>query len=86
MLLEYIAMPVFSSNFNLPKNSNLVERLIFMYEFYHFKKYNFISVSQTQIGENTENLNNIERYGLAGSYRQIAMLVKTEISGKILRM
>ena len=53
--------------------------------------YNFISASQTQIGENEEsyvlnnnNLNNVESYVLVGNYRQLTILVRTKTSRKIL--
>ena len=50
---------------------SLLEPLIVAYEFYHSKIYNFISVSQTQIGENPDNLNNVESYSLTRNYCQL---------------
>ena len=43
-----------------------------------------IQLSQTQIGENADNLNNAESYILAGNYRQLTILVRTETSQRIL--
>ena len=62
---------------------SFLEPLVFAYVFHHFKKY-FISVSQTQIGENADNLNHAESYNLTGNYRQLTMLVRTEASRNIL--
>ena len=36
--------------------------------------HNFISLSQTQIGENADNLKNVESYILAGNYGQLTTL------------
>ena len=43
---------------------SFLEPLTFAYEFYYLKIYNFISVSQTQIRDNPDNLDNVERYSL----------------------
>ena len=45
---------------------------IFAYEFHHYKCVT-ISMSQTQIGENVDNLNNVNSYILAGNYCQLAV-------------
>ena len=44
-----------------------------------------MSVSQIQIGENPDNLNNVESYSLASNYRQLTKLVGTDASRKILK-
>ena len=65
MLLECISMSAYSRNFNLSK---FFRTFGFRVWIYHLKIYNFISVSQTQIGENPDNLNNVESYSLASNY------------------
>ena len=57
MLLEYIAMSAFSSNFNLSKNFRTSDFRLWILS---LQIYNLISVLQTQIGENSDNLNNVE--------------------------
>ena len=64
---------------------SFLEPLIVAYGFYHSKIYNFISVSQTQIWENPNNLNNVESYSLANNYYWLTKLLKTDASRKILR-
>ena len=46
------------------------EPLIFWYEFYRLKIYDFITVSQTRIKKNADNLNIVESYTLPGNHRQ----------------
>ena len=70
MLLKYIAMPAFSPNFNSWKKSRAFEFRVWMLS---LQIYNFISVSQTQIGEKADNLNNVENYFPAGNYRQVTV-------------
>ena len=41
-------------------------------------------MSQTQIGGNPDNLNNVESHSLASNYRQLTKLVRTDASRKIL--
>ena len=68
-------------NFNLSKNFRTSDFRVLISS---LQIYNFISVSQIQIGENADNLNNIESYSMAGNYRQVTILVRTETSRKIL--
>ena len=75
MLLECIRQTSICQSF--------LEPLIFWYEFYHFKLCNFISVLQTQIGENPDNVNNAESYSLGSNYRQLTKLVRIDASQKI---
>ena len=42
-------------------------------------------MTQTQIGENPDNPNNVESYSLASNYRQLTTLVRTDASRKILK-
>ena len=72
MLPECIAMSAYSSNFN---SSKIFTTFIFTYEFYHFKIYNFISVSQTQTRENPDNLNMVDNYRSASNNRHLTKLV-----------
>ena len=81
MLLECIEMSAFSSKFNLSKKFRTSD---FREWILSLQIYNFISVSQSQIGENADNLDNVESYILAGNYCQLAILVKTETFRKIL--
>ena len=76
MVLECIAMSVLSSIFNLSKNFRTSN---FRVSNLALKICNFISVSQIQITENANNLNNVESYILAGNYRQLTILGKTEL-------
>ena len=63
---------------------SFLETLIFAYEFYHFQIYNFISVSQSQIEENPDNLSHVESCSLASNHGQLTKLVRTNAFGKIL--
>ena len=63
---------------------SFLETLIFTYEFYHFQIYNFISVSQSQIEENPDNLSHVESCSLASNYGQLTKLVRTNAFRKIL--
>ena len=56
MLLECITMSAFSSNFNLPKKFRTFDFRVWILS---LQIYNFISVSQTQIGQNVDKLNNV---------------------------
>ena len=57
MILECIAMSTFSSNFNLSKKFRTFDFRVWILS---LQIYNFISVSQTQIEENVDKLNNVE--------------------------
>ena len=76
MVLECIAMSVLSSIFNLSKNFRTSN---FRVAILSLQICNFISVSQTQIRENANDLNNVKSYILAGNYRQVTILGKTEL-------
>ena len=54
MLLECIAMSAFSSNFNLSKKFATFDFRVWILS---LQIYNFISVSQTHIGETVDKLN-----------------------------
>ena len=81
MLLECTAMSAFSSIFNLSRSFRTSD---FRAWILSLQIYNFISVLQTQIGENADNLSNIESYIMAGNNRQLTILVRTETSRRIL--
>ena len=57
MILECIAMSTFSSIFNLSKKFRTFDFRVWILS---LQIYNFISVSQTQIEENVDKLNNVE--------------------------
>ena len=59
MLLECIAMSAFWSSFNLSKKFRTFD---FRGWILSLQIYNFISVSQTQIGENVDELNKVKSY------------------------
>ena len=65
LLAEFVKVVTCKSFFKLNNTP-----LIFAYEFYHLKIYNFISVSQTQIGENADNV--VESYSLEGNYYHVS--------------
>ena len=63
-------MSTFSSNFNFSKKFRTFD---FREWILSLQIYNFISVSQTQIGENVDKLNNVESYILTSNYRQLSV-------------
>ena len=65
MLLECIAMSVFSSNINL---LNKFRTFVFCVWILPLQICNFIRVSQTQIRENIGNLNTVESYILTDNH------------------
>ena len=69
VLLECIALSASSSNFNWPKKFRTFDFRVWILS---LQIYNIISVSQTQIGENVDKLNNFESYILTSSYRQLS--------------
>ena len=60
----------FSSNFNLSKKFRTFDFCIWILS---LQIYNFTRVSQTEIRENVDKLNNIESYVLAGNYCQLSV-------------
>ena len=71
LLLECIAMSAFSAaNFNLWKKFRTFDFRVWILS---LQIYNFISVSQTQIRENVDKLNNVGSYILTGNYRQLSV-------------
>ena len=59
MILECFAMSTFSSNFNLSKKFRTFDFRVWILS---LQIYNFISVSQTQIGEIVDKLKNVESH------------------------
>ena len=70
MLLECITMSAFLSNFKLSKKFRTFD---FRVSILSLQIYNFISVSQTQIGENVDKINNVESYIVTGNYCQLSV-------------
>ena len=77
LLLKFIAVHIFSSNFNMCR---FLGRWISAYQFCHFKRCNFISVLQTQFGETAIV---VESYSMAGSYCYWLQLPKSFLQNKL---